>query len=204
MWFKRLVWLKRALTYGPTTWPRGRPCSEGSCGLPYVTRHMCRGSPQVRSCWAVTRKFPRAQNKVWHRDSEARERSVCIWWEAYLNYKWRFRRTYRQIKSFLKTKGLTKGFPKQVVILKLCVCWDLEIHFRGHLLELVRRGVSQFKELKIYGGEGTGQNSGGSSAPAAVPGSAPVCSGGPSAGDKRRVGVLMMLQAQLSYSCVTC
>lgn len=31
-----------------------------------------------------------------------------------------------------------------------------------------------------------------------------LCSGGPSAGDKRRVGVLMMLQAQLSYSCVTC
>lgn len=31
-----------------------------------------------------------------------------------------------------------------------------------------------FKEPKIYGGEGTGQNSGGPSAPGAVPGSAPV------------------------------
>lgn len=37
-----------------------------------------------------------------------------------------------------------------------------------------------------------------SSAPAALPGSAPVLQRA-SAGDKRRVGVLMMLQAQLSY-----
>lgn len=39
------------------------------------------GSPQVRSCWAVTRKFPGAQNKVWHKNlqlSEAKKRSVCI------------------------------------------------------------------------------------------------------------------------------
>lgn len=39
------------------------------------------GSPQVRSCWAVTGKFPGAQNKVWHintQPSEAKKRGLFV------------------------------------------------------------------------------------------------------------------------------
>lgn len=38
-------------------------------------------SPQVRSCWAVTRKFPGAQNKVWHADlqpSDTQKKEGCF------------------------------------------------------------------------------------------------------------------------------
>lgn len=39
------------------------------------------GSPQVRSCWAVTGKFPGAQNKVWHTNSQPSraKKEVCLY-----------------------------------------------------------------------------------------------------------------------------
>lgn len=62
--------------------------------------------------------------------------------------------------------------------------------------------ASQFKELVIYGGGEDRRVL--ELLPLLLLQELHLCTGSPLASDKRRVGVLMMSQAQLSYSCVTC